>query len=64
MKWINAIVFKSSCTNTTEKKTRMITFIKEKIKKSDGQTNMDVYRVAAHVILQIIISEQKFHLFC
>ena len=39
----------------------MTTFIKVKLKKSDGQTNFDKYRLAAHKILQNIISGQKFY---
>ena len=39
----------------------MTTFIKAKIKKSDGQTIIDKYRVAAHTILQNTISEQIFN---
>ena len=31
-------------------KTRMITFVKAKLKKSDGQTNIYKYEVAAHEI--------------
>ncbi len=40
------------------RKTRMTTFIKAKVKKWDGQANIDKYRR-----LQDIISEQKFSLF-
>ena len=39
--------------------TRMTTFMKAKLKKSDRQTNIEKYRVAVHKILQNIISEQK-----
>ncbi len=40
----------------------MATFIKAKLKKSYGQTNIDKYRVAAHghKILQNILPEQQF----
>ncbi len=37
----------------------MTTFIKAIIKNSDGQTNIDKYKVAANEILQNIISKQK-----
>ena len=37
----------------------MTTFIKAKLKKSEGQTNIGKYRVATHKILQNIF-EQKF----
>ncbi len=40
----------------------MTTFIKAKLKKSDGQKNIDKYRLAALEILQNIISEQNFDL--
>ena len=40
----------------------MTTFIKAKLKKSDGQMNIDKYRVAAHSTLQNIISKQNFNL--
>ena len=40
----------------------MTTFIKEKPKLSDRQTNIDRYRVVALKILQTIISEHKFDL--
>ena len=43
-------------------KTRMITFLKVKLKNSDGQTNIDKYKVAAHKLLQNILSKQKFDL--
>ena len=38
----------------------MTTFIKAKINKSDDDTNIDKYRVAAHEILQNIISVFNF----
>ncbi len=41
---------------------RMTTIIKAKLKKSDGQTNIDKDRVAAHKRLQNIIAEQNFEL--
>ncbi len=37
----------------------MRTFIKAKLKKSDGQTNVDTYKVAALKISHDIISESK-----
>ena len=40
----------------------MITFIKAKVKKSDGQTNIDKYRVAGDTILQNSISDRKVDL--
>ena len=43
-------------TNTT----RMKTLIKAKLKKSDGQINIDKYRVSEYRIIQNIISEQNF----
>ena len=42
------------------KKTGMTTFIKAKHKESDGQTNIDKYKVVAHKILKNIISKQNF----
>ena len=42
--------------------TRMTTFLKAKLKKSDGQMNIAKYRVVAHKILLNIISEQKLDL--
>ena len=41
-------------------KTRMTTFIKTKFKKSDDQTNIDKYRVAANIIEFQIISKSIF----
>ncbi len=35
-------------------------YIKAKLKKFYGKTNIDKYRVAAHIILENIILEQKF----
>ena len=40
----------------------MIPFIKTKLNKSDRQTNIDKYKVAAHKILQNILLKQKFDL--
>ncbi len=40
--------------------TRMSTFIKRKLKKSDGQTNIDKYRESLHKMLYIIMLQQKF----
>ena len=37
--------------------------VKEKLKKSDDQTNIDKYRVIVHKILQNIMSEQNFEIF-
>ena len=37
--------------------TRMTTFIKAKLKKSDDQTNIDKYRVAANITENHIISK-------
>ncbi len=37
----------------------MKTFIKAMLKKSDGQMNIDKYRVSAYRILQNIISDQN-----
>ena len=48
-------VFKNICRNMPNTislilyKTRMTTFIKTKFKKSDDQTNIDKYRVAAYI---------------
>ena len=39
--------------------TRITTFIKAKLKKLDGQTKIDKYRVDTHEILKIIILKQK-----
>ena len=41
-------------------KTRMTIFIKGKLNKSDGQTNIDKYRVSQHKILQNIITEKHW----
>ena len=48
-------------------KTGMITFIKAKLRKSDDQTNIDKYRVAAniteyHLISKLIMIWLSFHL--
>ena len=42
--------------------TRITTLLKKTLKKWNGQTNTDKYRVAAHKILHDIISEQKLDL--
>ncbi len=41
---------------------RVITFIRTKLKKSNGQTNINKYMLAAYNILQNIMAEQKFDL--
>ena len=41
--------------------TRMTTFIKTRFKKSDDQTNIDEYRVAANITEYHIISKLFFH---
>ncbi len=41
-------------------KTRMTTFIKAKLKKSDGLSNIDKYRVAAKITEYHIISKSIF----
>ena len=40
--------------------TRVITFIKRKLKKSDDQTNIDKYRVAANITEYHITSQLIF----
>ncbi len=39
----------------------MATFIKAKLKKSNGQIIIDKYKVAAHKTCNNIISEQKYY---
>ncbi len=39
---------------------RIAALVKEKLKKSDDQTNINKYRVTVHIILQNIMSEQIF----
>ena len=41
----------------TAKKTRMTTFIKANLKKSDDKTNIDKYRVAVNITGYHIISK-------
>ena len=41
---------------------RVTTFIKTQLNKSNGQTNINKYMLAAYNILQNIIEEQEFDL--
>ncbi len=42
--------------------TRMITFVRAKLKKLDRETNIDKIRVDTHTVLQNTTTEQTFDL--